>query len=689
MSMRNLMMVATMGALAASGCSAGNWSDGCTKVNNCYFDDSGIPTCNEGYTWQDPTDNANLTCVEFGSETNPGSTDTTGNNGTNPGDTGGDTGGTNGNTGGTDNGNNNGGNNGNTDTGGNEPGNTDTSSDCSRAGFTAASQAADYSEAGNFTYRAVSGTSAPVQIMTIDSFIEGFGGPSAPGTFDLSGMNYADCGLCLLVLADCADAQGTGCTKYFYADEGSVTISQFGQDGGVFSGSMSNVIFKEVTIDSETFTSTPVVGGETWCMDGTSFSANIGASNPGGDNGGGNTGGNTGGDTGGDNGGGTTQGDCPDNAHTGDPSINSGEQAGYCYCDPGYFVNEEGTGCVAECETDSDCSGGDVCIDNSCRPAPCTEGSCPDGTVCDDSSGYCIQDLGIMPPEPNLNCDVLIGGNCELDDYSCIPGWQCSGSDCNNLVAYSPRVGNDYWDYPLNGETEVNQYRSFIRGDVRNLVAYSSAWVRCMTKDRWDFGSGSNNEAALGLGDMSEANGDIPGESIGSPGHPPGTHVDGSDMDIGYYQLGAADNKLRSVCEHYSGGQDQYHCVAPPTSLDVWRTALVLAKMHDNPGLRVIGVDGQIGQLVDSAITQMCGAGWLSGTVCNENYRKITYELTDGGAGWYRFHHHHFHISVNSSKSSGSVFDNSCLTASCEQTPEVSMDPRRTIYRGLKTRLRN
>lgn len=675
MNMRKLMLVATMGALAASGCSGGSWTDDCTKANNCYLDETGVPTCNDGYTWEDASDNANLNCVELGGGTVGDNTGANGNTGGNNGGTNGNTGGDNGGTNDNNGGNNNGGNNGNTDTGGNDPGNTDTGVDCSRAGFAADTQVAQYSDAGNFQYQAVSGTTSPVQIMNIDSFIQGFGGPSAPGTFDLNGINYADCGLCLLILADCSDTQGTGCTKYFYADEGSVTIDQFGQDGGTFSGSMNNVVFKEVTIDSDTYTSTPVAGGETWCMDGTSFFANIGAgsSNPGGDNGG-------------DNNGGTT-GDCPPNSHPGNPSVNSGEQEGSCYCDPGYFVNDEGTGCVAECETDADCDGGDVCIDNSCRPAPCTEGSCPDGTVCDDNSGYCVQDLGIMPPEPNLACDVLVGGNCALDDYTCIPSWQCSGGDCGDLVAYNPRVGNDYWDYPLNGETTANQYRSFIRGDVRNLVSYASAWVRCMTKDRWEFGSGTNYEAALGLGDMSEANGDIPGESIGQPGHPAGTHVDGSDMDIGYYQLGAADNKLRSVCEHYQGGQDQYRCVAPPTSLDVWRTALVLAKMHDNPALRVIGVDGQIGQLVDSAITQMCGAGWLSGSVCSNT--KITYEVTDNGYGWYRFHHHHFHISVSGSKSVGSVHDNHCLTTSCEQAPELSMDPRRAIYRGLKTRLRN
>ena len=50
----------------------------------------------------------------------------------------------------------------------------------------------------------------------------------------------------------------------------------------------------------------------------------------------------------------------------------------------------------------------------------------------------------------------------------------------------------------------------------------------------WTFSNG----AELGLGDMSEANGAIPGASQGSPGHPEGTHVNGHDMDIGYYQLG-------------------------------------------------------------------------------------------------------------------------------------------------------
>jgi hypothetical protein len=304
--------------------------------------------------------------------------------------------------------------------------------------------------------------------------------------------------------------------------------------------------------------------------------------------------------------------------------------------------------------------------------------------VCNEDSGYCVQDIGQLPPEPNLNCDVLPAANCEENDLSCIPDWQCVGGDCSQLISFDPRMGDHYWDYTLNGETESDQYRSFIRGDVRNLVEYASAWVRCMSEGRWDFGNG----AELALGDMSEANGDIPGTREGQPGHPAGTHVGGSDMDIGYYQTQYSDNRLRPICEHTQGGQDQYHCVGAPDNLDIWRSALVLAKMHDNPNLRVIGVDGQAGAVIESAITQMCSAGWISGGVCS--YQKIAFELTDGGAGWFRFHHHHFHISVSGGKS-GAGHDDFSLVPEylAEPLPYVEEDPRRFLYRELMSTVRD
>jgi hypothetical protein len=121
--------------------------------------------------------------------------------------------------------------------------------------------------------------------------------------------------------------------------------------------------------------------------------------------------------------------------------------------------------------------------------------------------------------------------------------------------------------------------------------------------------------------------------------------VDGTDMDIAYYQIGTSDNRLRPVCEHTAGGVDQYHCTEVPSTLDVWRTALFIAFFHDSPQLRVIGVDGQVGPLVDSAIAQLCDAGWYSGPACRSS--QMTYETVDEGRGWFGFHHHHLHVSIN------------------------------------------
>jgi len=180
------------------------------------------------------------------------------------------------------------------------------------------------------------------------------------------------------------------------------------------------------------------------------------------------------------------------------------------------------------------------------------------------------------------------------------------------------------------------------------LVRYAAASVACLTAD-WEFGNGGD----LALGDMSEENGDIPGTSIGEPGHPEGTHRYGHDMDIGYYQQNTPDNRLRPICVHTIGGADQYHCTEAPVYLDVWRTALVLGLMHASPQLRVIGVDGQAGLAVASALVELCDAGWLDNDACVPRLRKLAYEPTDEGRGWYRFHHHHFHISLGDRASAG------------------------------------
>jgi hypothetical protein len=221
------------------------------------------------------------------------------------------------------------------------------------------------------------------------------------------------------------------------------------------------------------------------------------------------------------------------------------------------------------------------------------------------------------------------GPNCVLPPRSCV-------SNCSSLTSFNPRLGTGYDDYPINGETDSNQYRSFLRRDNISVVQYAAAVVACKAAG-WTSGHG----APIGLGDMSEANGAIPGTSVGAPGHPAGTHTNGLDIDVAYFQQGTVDNHLRPVCEHEAGGADQYHCVTAPDTLDVWRTALFVAALASDPAIRVIGVDGRIGPQLNVAIGELCRLGWTD--ACRAV--PLAFEVTDGGQGWFLFHHHNMHVS--------------------------------------------
>jgi hypothetical protein len=146
---------------------------------------------------------------------------------------------------------------------------------------------------------------------------------------------------------------------------------------------------------------------------------------------------------------------------------------------------------------------------------------------------------------------------------------------------------------------------------------------------------------------MSEMNGAIPGTSIGSPGHPAGTHTNGYDMDVAYYQVTSTNNYLRPICPYTTGGVDQNHCVAMPNNLDVWRDALFLGALFTSSRVRVIGVDGQVGPMIKQVMPTLCANGWLPQASCTA-LTKLAYETTDTGRGWFYFHHHHQHISLNS-----------------------------------------
>ena len=93
-----------------------------------------------------------------------------------------------------------------------------------------------------------------------------FGGPRVPGEYSLDGINYRDCGLCLIAQRDCSDGF---CEKTFYADEGRVVITEL--QPGRFAAQFEDVVFHEVTIDPDTQVSTRLPGGDSWCVDNYSF----------------------------------------------------------------------------------------------------------------------------------------------------------------------------------------------------------------------------------------------------------------------------------------------------------------------------------------------------------------------------------------------------------------------------------
>jgi len=219
----------------------------------------------------------------------------------------------------------------------------------------------------------------------------------------------------------------------------------------------------------------------------------------------------------------------------------------------------------------------------------------------------------------------------------------CAGdaAHCAEIVPFDPDVGPGYLDYALNGETTDNQYRSFIRRDGMMLTKYAAAKTECKTTD-WNYW----NFAPVGLGDMSEADGSIPGTSIGRPGHPPYTHEYGSDIDVAYYQLYAFDNLLRSVCSSYEGYYfSAFHCVDPPHGLDPWRTALFISHLSEHPLLRIVYVDWLVGPVLDDALDELVSRGWIDAG--HRAAIPLVYYVEGDEEQEYLFHHHHMHVSMN------------------------------------------
>lgn len=96
------------------------------------------------------------------------------------------------------------------------------------------------------------------------AFYYGSGAPK-DSTFShtFTGENFDSCGVCLLGYEDCGN---TECNRSFLAQSGTISVTSQGDAGANFTGTLSNIVFVEVEIDKDTFESTPVQDGRTWCL---------------------------------------------------------------------------------------------------------------------------------------------------------------------------------------------------------------------------------------------------------------------------------------------------------------------------------------------------------------------------------------------------------------------------------------
>lgn len=243
----------------------------------------------------------------------------------------------------------------------------------------------------------------------------------------------------------------------------------------------------------------------------------------------------------------------------------------------------------------------------------------------------------------------------QLCDY--LPPLYCIGDAeyCSELVPFEPSIGEGYIDQCNSSTAEEDQCYRYIRRDLMMLIKHATAKVACKSAN-WDYG----NFSPLGLLDMSEADGATPGTSSVYLRHPYGTHEDGKDIDTAYYQLYATDNLARPMGVHHDGFYEAYHLTEPSYALDKWRTALFITYLAEHPLLRVIGVDGQIGPVLEGALDELVNIGWIDPDLTDSI--PLAYEAEDTGMGWYYFHYHHMHISMNP------VFD---IVSSAEINPDT------------------
>ncbi len=328
--------------------------------------------------------------------------------------------------------------------------------------------------------------------------------------------------------------------------------------------------------------------------------------------------------------------------------------------------------CARTCSKSSDCTG---LIGASCAISSGSSKLC--AFICDGDNPQCPGDLGctyhpgvgayFCTGDPaavcgdgrleagedcdgkqldNLSCEAFgfTGGTlgckaCRFDTGGCagtskckLPPRRCTdGKDCLKLEEMLPRAGGDGFKvYTLSKW-------GWLRRDTFDLVQYASAAVACVAPGSWP----------ISMADGSAKDGTTPKDDKGNYRHPPGSHANGVDIDVAYYQLGAKDNDPRPVCDETDASNTKVnHCTGPPNKLDLTRSTLFLGKVFESGRIRVAGVDGKIGPLMIKEAEALHKKRLITSRALRVLKKRLRWEITNTGQGWYLSHHHHVHVST-------------------------------------------
>ncbi len=147
----------------------------------------------------------------------------------------------------------------------------DTNTGCEKVPFVPVAQDAG-PFLGAFMYVAQSTLDTPVDTLAFE-LIGDNGGATAAGAYELTDAPYESCGNCVVLRLAC-DGELSNCNKALLATSGTLEITEFGESGGKFSGTLTDAILREVSIAPDN-KSVLVDKGEVRCLDTYTFEATV------------------------------------------------------------------------------------------------------------------------------------------------------------------------------------------------------------------------------------------------------------------------------------------------------------------------------------------------------------------------------------------------------------------------------